>query len=127
MRFSSITISLSALLLLHVLTGTAFCGAFDDAEEWGGYWRASEPHFGRRYEVPPTLYYGHSPIPERIPTGNESRPAPLYRVVPPTSTGEYVEPYQPRFYRRGRYYGPWLDPYFAPGRVSYGGYRYGWW
>ncbi|HEY3965990.1 MAG TPA: hypothetical protein VGM05_15630 [Planctomycetaceae bacterium] len=126
MRFPCTTLLLGGLLTVTAFAGTASCGAFDDAEEWGGYWRSSEPRFGRRYEVPPTLYYGHAPAVERY-SGSADREEPLYRRIPPTSTGQYVPPYQPHYYGRGKYYGPSFDPYYAPGRDYYGGRRYGWW
>jgi len=53
--------------------------------------------------------------------------APLYTRFPPTPDGVEVTPYHPMNYGRGRYYGPSIDPYYAPGRATYGGYRYGWW
>src|SRR5580765_3672484 len=124
MRIPGAALVLGGLIVVGACCRTGFCGAFDDAEKWGGYWRGSERHFGRHYPVPPTLYYGHSPIPERDPDPPPAVEPPLYRRIPPASTGQYVEPYRPRFYGRGRYFGPWFDPYYAPGRVSYGGYRY---
>lgn len=120
-----VTIILAAVALGGLLS-KAQCGAFDDAEEWSGYWRRYERPWGRHYEAPPVLYYGHAPVPEH-PVAPPASDPPLYRRIPPTSTGRYVEPYRPQFYGRGRYYGPAIDPYYAPGRVSYGGYRYGWW
>jgi hypothetical protein len=118
---------LAIILEAFILAGTAYCGAFDDAEEWGGYWRRYERPFGRRYEAPRTLYYGHAPPSNHIDTSPPIDGAPLYSTNPPTPDGTNVTPYNPTNYGRGRYYGPWLDPYYAPGRVSYGGYRYGWW
>ena len=127
MRIPRLDLILCGLLIVTAFTNKGFCGAFDDAEEWGGYWRRSEPHFGHEYYVPPTLYYGHAPQPEYRPRAPINGEAPLYSRIPPTSTGQYVEPYHPLNYGRGRYFGPSIDPYYAPGRASYGGYHYGWW
>jgi len=118
---------LTVLLSVTALVGTARCGAFDDAEEWGGYWRQFERPYGRRYDVPPTLYYGHAPEPAPRPTSPYSREEPLFRRLPPTPDGIEVTPYRPPFYGRGRYFGPSIDPYYAPGRSSYAGTHYGWW
>jgi hypothetical protein len=118
---------LAALLTMTALVGTARCGAFDDAEDWGGYWRRSESAYGRRYQVPPTLYYGHSPLPAPRPVSPTAHESPLYRRIPPTPDGVTVPPFNPPYYGRGRYYGPAIDPYYAPGRDYYGNTRYGWW
>lgn len=129
MRRPHLLAMIAGLLQITVLGSVGHCGAFDDAEEWGGYWRRSEPRFGRRYQVPPTLYYGHAPPVDQDLTAPRSGEGPLYRRIPPTpeSGAQHVAPYHPQFYGRGRYFGPSIDPYYAPGRASYGGYRYGWW
>jgi hypothetical protein len=126
MLLSRRTVMVSAVVVF-LGAASSFAGAFDYGEYWGGYWRRYDPPLGRRYDVPPTLYYGHSPLPEygsKLPYGDP----PLYTRLPRSNVnGDVVEPYQPRYYGRGRYFGPAIDPYYAPGRVNYGGYRYGWW
>jgi len=130
-------IPFKTLLLAPIL---AFCqttigsaGAFDDAEYWGGYWRRYDRPYGRRYNAPKTLYYGHAPPPadygSKLPYRDAPRETdePLYRRAAPSNTGEMVPSYHPSFYGRGRYFGPAIDPYYAPGRSSYGGIHYGWW
>lgn len=116
-----------------ILVGTVFFAvparAFDDAEEWGGYWRQFERPTGRRYEAPKPLYYGHAP--PAGPVRYYSDPAAFdeidYRQRRTITPGLRPGADFPQFYRRGSYYGPAISPYYAPGRVSYGGIRYGWW
>jgi len=126
MLLSRQTIAMWAFTILVGAT-VSFGGAFDGAEYWDGYWRRYGPPVGRRYDAPTTLYYGHAPLPDygsKLPYGNP----PMYTRLPRSNVnGDVVEPYQPQFYGRGRYFGPSIDPYYAPGRASYGGYRYGWW
>jgi hypothetical protein len=86
----------------------------DDDEYWGGYWRDHRPHPIRYAPYEPTLYYGHAPA-------ARYRAAPLYPRRDP-AIGSYHPIYGP-----GRYYGPSIAPYYAPGRDTYGGVRYGWW
>jgi hypothetical protein len=120
-------------ILALCYTTIASAGAFDYAERWGGYWRRYDQPFGRRYEAPPTLYYGHAPEPadygSKLPYRGAVRQPdePLYLRAQPSNTGDKVPSYDPAFYGRGRYFGPAIDPYYAPGRSHYAGVHYGWW
>jgi len=133
MRINAIKTLVFASMLALSQASSLWAGAFDDAEYWGGYWRRYDRPYGRRYEALPTLYYGHAPEPadygSKLPYRGAvpARDEPLYRRATPSNTGELVPPYQPEFYGRGRYFGPSIDPYYAPGRSSYGGVHYGWW
>lgn len=76
---------------------------FFQDEYWSGYWKwyggAYEPYYARR---PHYMY------------------APGRDGAPPVMTDK-------PFYGPGRYYGPSIAPYYAPGRVRYGKVHYGWW
>ncbi len=127
------TLAFAAVLAL-AQASLGWAGAFDYSDYWGGYWRQYERPFGRHYYVPRTLYYGHAPPPadygSKLPyRGAIAAPdeLPLYDRATPSNTGDVVPPYRPEFYGRGRYFGPAIDPYYAPGRSTYGGVHYGWW
>ena len=76
---------------------------FDEDSHWGGYWKWYGGAYSGYYARRPHYLY-----------------APGRDGAPPIMTDK-------PFYGPGRYYGPSIAPFYAPGRVSYGNVRYGWW
>jgi hypothetical protein len=117
--------ALIAAFGLPLVTAGSAAFAHDGDEYWSGYWKwydgpyrnyYNRPHDLRYGSSQPTLYYGHAP-----PRSYDAAEPPYRRGEPP-HIGNYTPIYGP-----GHYYGPPIAPYYAPGRDTYAGVRYGWW
>jgi hypothetical protein len=119
--------ALSITLLLLAAVGVQA----NDDEWWGGYWRMSpdynRPHPLRYSPSERTLYYGHAPPRTNDrDNGSDATGRSYDRYGNEYDRGPHIGNYHP-FYGPGHYYGPAIDPYYAPGRVRYGMRKYGWW
>ncbi|HLJ10354.1 MAG TPA: hypothetical protein VKU82_04160 [Planctomycetaceae bacterium] len=103
-----------------------------DDEWWGGYWRSypyyDRPHPLRYAPYNPTIYYGHAPAgTSRLPEEAVGKSGASYdRFGNPYTAGPHIGSYHP-IYGPGRYFGPSIAPFYAPGRDRYGTMKYGWW
>ena len=131
MRNLQCLIRLTSLLTVLFVLATAGVQANED-EWWGGYWR-SYPGYNRPHPLryapyeQPTLYYGHAP-PRTVDheTDLDGAGKSYDKYGNKYLGGPHIGDYHP-FYGPGRYFGPSIDPYFAPGRARYGNRVYGWW